>query len=138
MKKVWKKIKTFLYWITPPSISHKWWKLSWKLKRNVQRFKRGYADTDVWNFCYWYIEMIPKMLTQLKNENHGHPCNLTEEEWNEYLKGVINNLNDAKMYMERASEEIDDKKALELYNKSNECMICSFNMLEERFWDFWD
>lgn len=78
------------------------------------------------------------MLTQLKNENHGHPCNLTEEEWNEYLKGVINNLNDAKMYMERASEEIDDKKALELYNKSNECMICSFNMLEERFWDFWD
>lgn len=138
MKEVFRKIKSFLNWILPPWITYRVWKLTWKLKRNWQRFKRGYADTDIWNFCYWYIEMIPKMLTQLKNENHGHPCDLTEEEWDEYLKGIINNLNDAKMYMERASEEIDDKKALELYNKSNECMICSFNMLKERFWDFWD
>lgn len=135
---MWKKIKSFLYWITPTPISFRCWRLSWKLKRNCQRFKRGYADTDVWNFCDWFLEIIPKMLTQLREENYGYPADITEEEWCEYLDAIIKNFNDAKMYGEKASEEIDNKKSLELCNKSMECMACGMNMLRERFFDFWD
>lgn len=135
---MWKKIKSFLYWITPTPIRFKCWQLTWKLKRNCQRFYRGYANTDIWNFCDWFLDMIPKMLTKLKEENFGYPADITEEEWQEYLGAMIDNFNNARLYEEKASEEIDYKKALELSDKSREYLICGMNMLRERFWDLWD
>jgi hypothetical protein len=138
MKKALKSIRDCLYYIIPTPITfrcHKGWT---KLKRNTQRFKRGYADIDVWNFCDWYLEIIPKMLTQLKEENYGFPADITEEQWEEYLTGMIDNFNNARTYEEKASEEIDYKKANDLYTKSLEYLTCGMNMLRERFFDLWD
>lgn len=38
-----------------------------------QRAGRGFSDRDVWNFCDWFVEVIPRMLQELKNDLHGYP-----------------------------------------------------------------
>lgn len=45
-----------------------------KVKR--QRTERGFADSDCWNIYAWFLEMIPQMLTQLRNNLHGYPAKL--------------------------------------------------------------
>ena len=42
-----------------------------KLKSKIQRFIRGYADEDVWQMDYWFINIIPKMLRQLRDKGMG-------------------------------------------------------------------
>ena len=32
--------------------------LPWKLRRNWQRFRRGWAYSDVWDIDYWFMEML--------------------------------------------------------------------------------
>ena len=73
------------------------------LKWKIQRFKRGYADVDVWNFESWFLDTIPKMLTQLKKQLHGCPINMEFEDWENYLQEMINHVKVASTI-----EDIDD------------------------------
>ena len=73
------------------------------LKWKIQRFKRGYADVDVWNFETWFLDTIPKMLTQLKKQLHGCPIDMEFEDWENYLHEMINHLEVASTI-----EDIDD------------------------------
>lgn len=53
-----------------------WYRIKEKLfsfKMRCQRFIRGYADIDVWSMDSWFIELIPKMLRQLKETTHSYP-----------------------------------------------------------------
>ena len=60
------------------------------LKWRFQRFKKGYADIDVWNFNDWFLETIPKMLMELKEELNGYPIDMKPEDWEKYLQEMIN------------------------------------------------
>ena len=73
------------------------------LKWKVQRFKRGYADVDVWNFETWFLGTIPKMLTQLKKQLHGCPINMEFKDWENYLQEMINHFEVAS-----TSDDVDD------------------------------
>ncbi len=42
-------------------------------KSRLQRFARGYADSDVWNFDCWFMDIIPKMLEHLSKNHVGFP-----------------------------------------------------------------
>lgn len=55
---------TFLY-----KLKDKWF----DFKMRCQRFKKGYADVDVWNVDSWFLNTLPSMLEQLKKESHGWP-----------------------------------------------------------------
>ena len=37
-----------------------------------QRYKKGYADVDYWNMHYWICDTFVKMLTDLRNTQHGY------------------------------------------------------------------
>lgn len=67
-----------------------------KLKWKIQRFKRGYADIDVWDMDIWFMNIIPQMLKQLRDTAHGSPM-LTAEGANddnrhEIWKGILNKM----------------------------------------------
>lgn len=51
----------------------------YRLKARWQRFKRGYADVDVWDFNYWFLQTIPEMIKQIKDKGVGYPSNMTLE-----------------------------------------------------------
>ena len=60
------------------------------LKSKIQRFIRGYADEDVWQMDYWFINIIPKMLRQLRDKGMGYPSKFkSKEEWHNELNKII-------------------------------------------------
>ena len=66
------------------------------IKWRYQRAKRGYADIDVWDIDYWFMNIIPKMLTQLRDTTHGAPVltaeGATNENYFEIWKGILNKM----------------------------------------------
>lgn len=59
------------------------------LKASHQRIVRGYADKDIWNMFDWFLNVIPTMLEQLRDERHGSPGYLGENYTNN--KGILVN-----------------------------------------------
>ena len=70
---------------------HRYWlrdKL-FELKQKRQRYKRKFADVDVWNINTWFLDIMPKMLMQLKDERYGYPYGMTDDEWERVLGRMI-------------------------------------------------
>lgn len=42
-----------------------------------QRAKRGYSDNDAWNISSWFLDVMPKMLRQMRNNLHGCPTGVS-------------------------------------------------------------
>ena len=121
------------------------------LKWKIQRFKRGYADVDVWNFETWFLGTIPKMLTQLKKQLHGCPIDMEFEDWENYLQEMINHLEIASTiediddyypedykYLSESEKNSLREKSIEHIKYCEEELHKGLKMLEERFFDLWD
>ena len=121
------------------------------LKWKIQRFKRGYADVDVWDFETWFLDIIPKMLTQLKKQLHGCPINMEFEDWENYLQEMINHLEVASTieniddyypedykYLSESEKNSLREKSIEHVKYCEEELHKGLKMLEERFFDLWD
>ena len=81
------------YYLTHP------WKLVkdiyWNLRNWIHRANRGYAYTDVWNFCDWYPRVAAEALRYLAKRGSGYPGVKpweTPEKWREYLEYLANRL----------------------------------------------
>ena len=121
------------------------------LKWKIQRFKRGYADVDVWDFESWFLDIIPKMLTQLKKQLHGCPIDMEFEDWENYLQEMINHLEvastiediddyypDDYKYLSESEKNSLREKSIEHVKYCEEELHKGLKMLEERFFDLWD
>ena len=121
------------------------------LKWKIQRFKRGYADVDVWNFETWFLDTIPKMLNQLKKQLHGCPIGMEFEDWENYLQEMINHLEVASTiediddyypedykYLSESEKNTLREKSIEHVKYCEEELHKGLKMLEERFFDLWD
>lgn len=70
----------------------RWYRIDKKIKhffKNIkwvwQRITRGYADCDIWSLDAWLVCLLPQAIRTLESKLHGHPYDMTEEEWHEYL-----------------------------------------------------
>lgn len=65
------------------------------IKWRIQRAKRGFSDRDVWDIDMWFMDVMPKMLTQLKETTHGAPLlprttsENCHEEWGRILDRMV-------------------------------------------------
>ena len=50
------------------------------LKHLYQRAKKGYSYRDLWSIDYWFMKIMPKMLTDFKKNLHGCPAQFTTHE----------------------------------------------------------
>lgn len=55
-------------------------------RARCQRFLRGYAWADVWNFDTWFIRTAEPMLRHLEKHGCSYPSETTPEEWSKTLK----------------------------------------------------
>jgi hypothetical protein len=81
-------IGDYVYWF----FSALWYWLQ-MLPRRVywffQRGFRGYSDCDWWNLNSYLAGWLPDALMRLRNEGHGHPGMMTEEEWQDTLLQML-------------------------------------------------
>ena len=101
MKNVWDS-KEFRWRIRQP------WKLPRFVFENIkyswQRITKGYCDKDLWNIDGWFMDIMPNMLQQFKENRNGSPgvlgsdyvnadgilCNdACHEEWDKILDEMI-------------------------------------------------
>jgi len=50
------------------------------VKHVYQRARKGYSYRDLWSIDYWFTEIMPKMLTDFKNNLRGCPAEFTNRE----------------------------------------------------------
>lgn len=55
-----------------------------------QRATKGYADVDAWNLDSWLMSLLPNILTTLRDHAHGHPHDMSYEDWCKYLTEMAN------------------------------------------------
>lgn len=65
-------------------------------KNTIHRAKHGYSYSDVWNMFDWFLEVMPPMLTKLRDEGDGIPTELyidgaenEREKWEAILTEMI-------------------------------------------------
>lgn len=95
--------------------------IGWKLRemRNERKFRRqrakkGYADCDLWGIDDWFLNIIPKMLRDLKEYKDSYPT-LWQEEWYEHNKERCINagINDDNFYiLETADDKTEEQEKL--------------------------
>ncbi len=62
----------------------------------LQRGKRGWGDSDVWGLSHYLSKTISETVKHLKENNHGHPCGLTEGKWIDILNEISRTFDLAK------------------------------------------
>jgi hypothetical protein len=64
-----------------------------RTKRDIrflyQRLTRGWDDSDTWSLDYPIAKFILPRLVRFKDLTMGHPCSMTEEEWNAIIDEMI-------------------------------------------------
>lgn len=119
-------------------------KIYYNLKQRFQRFIKGYADIDVWNFDNWFLETIPKLLDKLKDDGHSHPIDMDAEEWEKYVINMSNHFKEASKiddfleFPPDTSLEVTSKAYEKLRKECEEHLHKGFEMMEKRFFDLWD
>jgi len=122
------------------------------LKHFYQRAKKGYSFRDVWSIDYWFMDIMPQMLTDLKKKKHGCPVQFTHnedgtekdfaqamEEWQSVLDRMIfcfTEMNDDTCSMKNEYDEEYSRLKIEEYknNMKNE----GFELFSKYFWNLWD
>lgn len=72
----------------------KFYWLSWKAWRIAieywwQDLTRGWDDSQLWSLDSTLGEWLAPRLKRFKEVNNGHPCELTSEQWDQYLDEMI-------------------------------------------------
>ncbi len=100
------------------------------VKHAYQRIKYGYCDRDVWSIDWWFLNVVPNMLEDLKEMAHGYPSPLEDTE-SKLISGTS------------ASEEADEKgmqqwrdilsEMIYLFREANEDTCTRKNPYDEEY-----
>lgn len=104
--------------------------IRYELRYAWQRVWRGYDDSMVFNLDYGFVELYREILKDFKENLHGYPGTMTEEEWNDVLDEMIGNLD--RMYYVLFKSDNDDADLVEQEKDR------FFELFKEHFWSLWD
>lgn len=91
-----------------------------------QRAERGFSDKDVWDISYWFLTVMPEMLTQFRDNMTGVPASISVKALNRSVKhrDKEDDINKAKW------EEIIDRMIFLLKEMDEE--TCSMKNVYEK------
>ena len=105
-------------WTNPVKMVKRWRR---NIKYAYQRIRYGYCDRDVWSIDWWFLNVVPNMLQDLRETTHGFPSEIGEmvgyddqhidkakeqeavDKWDSILAEII-------FYFREANEETCQKK----------------------------
>jgi hypothetical protein len=112
-----------------------------EVKWGVQRWRRGYSDSDVWSFDYHLAWIVPPAMRQLNATRHGVPAELVEEcgspeaadvKWGEILEAVARGFDAQRTILEECLPQ--DERLADLERQWRE----GSELLIKHFGSFWD
>ena len=111
--------------------------------QRCQRFRRGYASSDVWDLDHWFIATLKPMLTDMLRTWNSHPGEVTAEEWEAILREMIDCL--TLMDEDAAQESLgltDAEWSVESHHRIKATMEENkkrfFELFEKWFYNLWD
>jgi hypothetical protein len=104
--------------------------IRYELKYAWQRAWRGYDNSMVFDMNDTFIELYREILKDFKENLHGYPGTMTEEEWNDMLDEMIGSLD--RMYYVLFKSDNDDADLVEQEKDR------FFELFKEHFWSLWD
>lgn len=118
-------------------------------RRRCQRFKRGWAYSDVWDIDAWFMHTIKPMLLHLYHNHMGVPMEFenNRDGWKEVLNEMINCLemmDKDNVYAFLGFYELDDYKRMTREDYQNVYDIMKknknrfFELFSKYFFDLWD
>lgn len=105
-----------------------WYKvkhLAYEIKIAWSRAWRGYDDTMWFSLDYHFVETYTVLITELRENLHGHPCDMTMEEW----EGTLD-----KMLLLLSAMTDDDFD----YEWQEDAKNEFFKLFSEHFYNLWD
>ena len=105
------------------------------MKSKWQRGTKGYSTVDTWSVYNWFEEIIPRILTDYKNNLHGCPAQFTVREDGTEFQNVEEGMEAWKAILERMifcfTEMNEDQCSMK-----NEYAEAYHNLFEhEKFWE---
>lgn len=117
-------------WHTPVGIWRNILRTKYLFKWTYQRFVRGYADCDVWNFDSYLLNVIIGGLKGLA-EGHSFPHDFAcAEDWEDWLNKT------AQVFTEAIIVEKDFGSTIPTVKK--DIIKVALTRLGEYFYDLWD
>ena len=119
-------------------------------RRRCQRFKRGYAYSDVWNMFGWFMTTLKPMLLHLYHNHVGVPMEFENnpDGWKEILNEMIHCLDmmdEDKVYAHLGFVDDEDafyhmtsedyKMVYEIMDKNKNHF---FELFSKYFYNLWD
>jgi len=119
----------------------KYWKLwskkerkrdpeGWK-KHTKERVKYGYSEVDWWSFDSYIAGVIAHACEKFAAESHGHPGNMTAEDWTALCLDISRPL---ALWASADRWELSWDDSLKLYTQVQEAL----HMFADNFGSFWD
>ena len=134
-----------LYYRIKNAISDFWY----DFRCRCQRFKRGYAYSDVWDMDVWFMRTVKPMLIHLKDHGIGIPNELYTDGENERVNWE-NTLTEMITYLELMDEDAarehldisDSDYSFESNQKVRDLMEENkdrfFELFRKYYFDLWD
>lgn len=136
---------TFWDWISTPfyRIRRLFYDRWFSFRQRCQRFRRGYADSDVWDLDHWFMATVKPMLEQMLRTYNSHPGEITAEQWEDNLREMITCL--TLMDEDAVQEHLgisNEGWSVDKYQRTKETMEESkkrfFELFEKWFYNLWD
>lgn len=102
----------------------------WRLHKK-QRVEFGYSTFDWWSMDSYIAGVIAHACDKFAKESHGHPGDMTYEEWQNYCSGIAAPL---KLWASANRWKLSHEDEMKLYEEVKEAM----HLFAERFGCFWD
>lgn len=120
-----------------------------KFRRRCQRFKRGYAYSDVWNMNTWFMDTVKPMLIHLRDYGIGMPMELCgdfehdRDAWEAVLTEMAVCLtlmddDEARKHLGIADDDHSFKSFQKIYELTEQNKNKFFELFSKYFWDLWD
>ena len=120
-------------------------------RRRCQRFKRGYAYSDVWDINVWFMRTVKPMLIHLRDHGIGIPGELVVDgenqraNWENVLTEMINCLDmmdEDNVYESLGFYDYDQLLSIEDYKRVGAIMEENknrfFELFSKYFFSLWD
>ena len=99
------------------------------IKHIYQRARKGYSYRDLWSIDYWFMEIMPKMLTDFKKNLHGCPAQFVNREDGTKYQDVENGMKDW--------EEVIDRMIF-CFREMNDDTCSMKNEFEDEYFKQWN
>jgi hypothetical protein len=105
-----------------------------EIKWFYQRGKRGWADCDTWGLDSHLSRVIRDSVDYLRTHTHGHPGDITEQEWEDILLEISVGMQ-ATLDLIELNYDTSDKGQEQLLMSLHKR---SLHLVKERWFSLWD